>query len=140
MTNKSYGWPGEGAIEYVRTLIEGKTRRTAAPIISRLLTSELPDDPRIKRCTGCGYPFRDKTKPGNAKTCGEQCAKAKNAAKRKVSRGNNKQTVAVDYVFWLEYPYYVSERKMLSKSSRERSFSPEKMASIIAARQRSGKI
>lgn len=139
MTNKTYGWPGEGAIEYVRTLIEGKTRQTAAPIISRLLTNKLPDDPRIKRCESCYYPFRDMTKPGNAKTCGERCAKDKNAAKRKVSRGNNKP-VAVDYVFWLEYPYYVSEREMLSKSSRERSFSPEKMASIIAARQRAGKI
>jgi hypothetical protein len=139
MNGIKYGWPGAGAIEYACEQVNGMSREQAAPIIKRSLTYDMPDDPRIKRCIGCGYPFRDKTRPGNAKTCGEDCAKAKNAVKRKVSR-RQIQRISVDYVWWLEYPYYVSEWKMLSKSSRERSFSPEKMAAIIAARQAAGKI
>jgi hypothetical protein len=131
--------PGEGAIEYARTLTVGLTREQSAPIIRNLL-ADSPADPRVKRCVCCGYPFRDKTRPGNAKVCGGSCTLDKNARNRRIKRGEKSIRVPVDYVFWLEYPYYVSERAMLSKTSRERSYSPDKLATIIAARQTAGKI
>ncbi|MFR9710270.1 hypothetical protein ACL02P_12750 [Paenibacillus sp. MB22_1] len=102
------------------------------------------DDPRIKRCEVCGYPFRDKTRPGNAKVCGDTCKTTRKTVQRaeqrkvKPARGVTvKPNKQIRYVWWLEYPYWVTEKWMLNHvGSYERPRDPDKLAYIIAAKER----
>lgn len=121
--------PGEGAIEYVTLLTTGLSREEAASIIRHLFT-EPPADPRVKQCETCGYYFRDKTKPNNARVCSQRsCKTARKSAQRSVQ-----PTV---YTWWLEYPYWLTEKSMLSRAwSYERPRDPDKLAQIMAAKQR----
>ncbi len=135
--------PGEGAIEYATELTAGLTREQAAAVIRRLLTQP-GGDPRIKQCEVCGYPFRDNTRPGNAKVCGPTCKTAQKAAQKarqrkvKPARGVTvKPDKPIRYVWWLEYPYWVSEKWMLNHvGSYERPRDPDKLAYIRAAKER----
>lgn len=131
--------PGQGAIEYARECVEGLSWQQAKATIQRLLTSP-PEDPRIKRCNGCGYLFRDKTRPGNAKVCGDSCKTIVKSKQKQVQRARKatiKTNKPIKYVYWLEYPYWVPERAMFSSvGSYERPFDSEKLGQIVAARER----
>lgn len=131
--------PGEGAIAYARELTLGMTRKQAALIVSKLLTED-SEDRKIKRCTCCGYPFRDATRNNSAKVCGKSCKTDIKSAQRAVQRGAKvkiKMNKPITYTWWLEYPYWLSEKAMLSHTgSYERPYSPEKMAQISAAKGR----
>jgi hypothetical protein len=138
-------YPGEGAIEYIRTRINGLNREQAAVVIQKL-NANPPNDPKIKRCTYCDYLFRDKTKNGSSKVCGESCRtpvkskqksnqRAKKEIPNRAESGNAKVKIKVPYVWWLEYPYYVTEAIMLSRVGRyERPFG--NVEDISAARDR----
>lgn len=134
--------PGDGAIEFARHLIEGLDRSAAISMLGDLLAlndAALMEahDPRVKRCLICHYPFRDRTRPGNAKVCGAPCTTAKKTTQKQIQRKRNDQPIRklVPYVWWIEYPYWTSERAMLSRVwSYERP--SEKIAEIHAAKIR----
>lgn len=132
--------PGEGAIEYVRTLIGGANREQAAVILQKLRNDPPPDDPRVKICNFCGYLFRDKTKPNNAKVCGKSCKKFTNTLQRQIQRSKSmvvKPKKFTLYQWWHEYPFWAQEKAMLSRAwSYEKPFDPDKIEQISAARQR----
>lgn len=124
--NDDFGWPGEGAVELGRELVAGLIYEEARLVIRKLLAGELlADDPRIKRCAICGYPFRDKTKPRNATVCGQTCATERDRirkaqeraeeAKEKPKAKKTKKTKPVSYYWWLEYPFFITEKRMLSR-------------------------
>lgn len=77
--------PGEGAVEYAKSLTEGLTREEAASIIHTIMIGPF-EDPRVKWCVVCGYPFRDVTRPGNAKVCGPTCKTMQKTAQRRKQR------------------------------------------------------
>ncbi|MED4918684.1 hypothetical protein [Geobacillus thermodenitrificans] len=142
--NEYRGWPGPGAVEFARQYVEGLTREEALPVIKRLLKGELhdPTDKRIKRCAYCGYYYRDKTKPNNSKTCSRECKIDFDTLNRKKKRAdqallNPKKKKETTYVWWLEYPFYISEYEMLKRSWKcEVPYAPDKLAEIRAAQQR----
>lgn len=135
--------PGEGAIEYASEVTADLTREEAAITIHKMMT-EPSADPRVKRCEVCGYPFRDKTRPGNAKVCGPSCKTAQKTAQKrqqrkvKPARGVTvKPNKPIRYVWWLEYPYWVTEKWMHNHvGSYERPHDPDKLARIQTAKQR----
>lgn len=121
--------PGEGAIEYAAELTAGLTREEAAVIIRKLLR-EPGDDPRIKRCEVCGYPFRDKTRPGNAKVCGPSCKtirKTEQKAEQRARKDAGKPK---------KPRRYDEEAFMRRLWNREKPYDPDKLAQIAAARDR----
>ncbi|MNW48029.1 hypothetical protein [Paenibacillus polymyxa] len=135
--------PGEGAVEYAKSLTEGLTRKEAASIIHTVMIGPF-EDPRVKWCVVCGYPFRDVTRPGNAKVCGPTCKTMQKTAQRRKQRQVKprrnitiKAAKPVRYLWWLEYPYWTSESWMLSHvGSYERPHDPDKLLTIAAAKQR----
>ena len=70
-----YREPGKGAIEFARQFVEGRTRDEAIEILRDLLNGNLHDktDKRIKKCSTCGYYYRDRTKNNSSKTCSREC-------------------------------------------------------------------
>ncbi|WP_019722268.1 hypothetical protein [Heyndrickxia coagulans] len=148
--DQTYRNPGTGAIEFAKKYVEGLTVKEALPAIERLLKGELhdPADKRIKRCTYCGYYYRDKTRPNNSKTCSRECKIANDTLKRAKKRADAallkpekerdiRKEMYTYHAYWLEYPYYISEHYMLRRAhNHERPFAPDKLAQIDAAKQR----
>ncbi|UTY65831.1 hypothetical protein [Bacillus velezensis] len=139
--------PGEGAIEFAIGFVKNKTRAEALPIIKRLLQGDVHDagDKRIKRCAYCGYYYRDQTKPNNSKTCSQFCKtdldtlrrKKKNADKALLTSDKSLKKMEKLYVWWLDYPFWISEREMINRSwKHEKPVSSEKLAMHDAAKQR----
>jgi len=119
-----YGWPGEGAINYACEQLAGLTREQAAASIPRLL-KELPDDKRVKRCDYCGYPWRDDSLRNTRRTCSEECKTGIKSLQRRQQRADKalladktkKRTKREqNYIWWLEYPFWLSEYEMLKQS------------------------
>lgn len=130
--------PGEGAVEFAREYSKGLSRDHARRVFVELLSNP-PSDPKIKKCAYCGYPFRDKTKNNSAMVCGPTCKTGIKTKQRRVqrARGNIKTTKQPQYYYWLEYPFWISEKAMLSKAwSYERPYAPEKLQMISDARDR----
>lgn len=136
--------PGEGAIEYAAEITAGLPRAAAAIVIRRAMT-EPSADPRIKSCEVCRYPFRDKTKNRSATVCGAECKTTKKSAqkrqqRKKVKRVHNvtvKPSKPIRYLFWLEYPFWIKEKWMIKHAgSYERPYDADKIAQIMAAKQR----
>lgn len=144
MTAYSYGEPSEGAIEFARQLTEGLSHESAGEIIEKVLSlddAELADKygQKVKRCVVCRYPFRDPTKNGSSTVCGEECKTAKKSRQKAIQRGRLKEDERkpVYYIWWLEYPYWTSEKAMLSRvGSYERPYDPSKLVKMDAARER----
>jgi uncharacterized Zn finger protein (UPF0148 family) len=120
--------PGEGAVEYAAELTEGLTREEAAAIIRKLLR-EPSADPRIKRCEICGYPFRDKTRPGNAKVCGPSCKTTRKTVQRAEQRARK------DVNKPKRERRYDQEAFMRRLWNYEKPYDPDKLAQIAAARE-----
>ncbi|MFD0827096.1 hypothetical protein ACT8ZR_15765 [Neobacillus sp. M.A.Huq-85] len=146
----NYRNPGEGAIEFAITFVEGLSMAEALPILRQLKDGELHDaaDKRIKRCEWCGYYYRDKTKPNNSKVCGPSCKFAKDNLAKAIKKADAallkpkkaksfQQEMYTFYSYWLEYPAYLSEHYMLKRAHRyETPFSHDKLEQIDAAKQR----
>lgn len=141
-----YREPGKGAIEFARQFVEGRTRDEAIEILRDLLNGNLHDktDKRIKKCSTCGYYYRDRTKNNSSKTCSRECKikrdtlrrAEKNAEKALLKQKTDKEIEKL-YLFWLDYPFFISEKYMSRKVREyESSYSYEKLALIDAARQR----
>ncbi|MGG1644138.1 hypothetical protein ACIFQM_23250 [Paenibacillus sp. NRS-1782] len=135
--------PGEGAVEYAKSLTEGLRREEAASIIHTIMIGPF-EDPRVKRCAVCGYPFYDRTRNRWAEVCGPSCKTVRKSAQRREQRqvksGRSvsiKTNKPIRYLWWLEYPYWTSERWMNSHvGSYERPHDPDKLLTIAAAKQR----
>jgi hypothetical protein len=131
-------YPGEGAIEYARTLITGLSREQAAIVIENLLNDAPSDDPRVKFCSNCGYPFRDKTKPNMAKVCGPACKSAVKTIQKRIQRtglSTVKVKMPIYYQWWQEYPFFSPHEAMQNRVwSYERPHG--NVEAIIAAKDR----
>ncbi|MEW9700706.1 hypothetical protein [Paenibacillus sp. SI8] len=117
--------PGTGAVEYARSLTAGMTREQAAIALSRAYRI---NDARIKRCDYCGYLFRDESKRNLRQTCCGECKTALKTLQRRQQRADKalltgeppkvkrKTKRDVYYVWWLEYPFWLSEYEMLKQT------------------------
>ncbi|WP_199880716.1 hypothetical protein [Bacillus massiliglaciei] len=146
---RGYRNPGAGAVEFASQFTINLSEVQALPVIADILAGKLYDiaDKRIKRCGWCAYPYRDKTKPNNSKTCSPGCKYAKDnfakAVKKAETALTNPKPMSFErnqytyYADHLEYPFYLSEHYMLKRAHRwESPFSPDKLALIDAATQR----
>lgn len=72
---QTYKYPGKGAVDFAKELVDGMSREDAASIIKKVNEGGYLDesDQRAKRCAYCGYFYRDKTKPNNSRTCCKEC-------------------------------------------------------------------
>lgn len=123
MGEVKYREPGTGAIEFARQYTEGLTRDQAAPIISDLMRGELNDesDRRIKRCDHCGYYWRDDSMRNTKRTCSDDCKRSLKTLQRRQQRADQallnpkprKRTLMDDYIYWLEYPFWINEYSMI---------------------------
>ncbi|MEH7401589.1 hypothetical protein V7148_11420 [Gottfriedia acidiceleris] len=117
--------PGTGAIEYAKKLTVGLTREEAAPIIEALMRGELnnPADNRVKRCDYCSYWWHDESLRNNKRTCSDRCRtkiKSLHTSERRAKEAllnpepkEKKHTLMDDYIWWIEYPYWLNEYSMI---------------------------
>lgn len=118
-----YREPGAGAIEFTKQFIVGMDRSEVAEIIGEVTRGELhdPADRRVKRCDYCGYFWRDDSLRNTKKTCSDDCKRSIKTLQRRKQREKQelinpkpkKRTLMDDYVYWLEYPYWINEYSML---------------------------
>lgn len=124
MTNKTrYRNPGAGAVEFAAEFTAGFDRQESAPVISALLRGELhdPADKRIKRCDHCGYYWRDDSLRNTKRTCSNECKTGVKTLQRRQQRADaallnpkpRKHTLMDDYIWWLEYPFWIHEYSMI---------------------------
>lgn len=122
--NTLYRKPGKGAIQFAMQFIDGLSEEEAKSVIVRLLAGELHDktDKRIKRCVFCGYYWRDDSLRNTKKTCSDECHTGKKTLQKRKQRERKalldqnkeyKHKLEDDYIFWLEYPYWLSESSMI---------------------------
>jgi hypothetical protein len=115
--------PGAGAIDYTKQFTEGLTRDQAAPVITALLKGELhdPTDKRVKRCDYCGYYWRDDSLRNTRRTCSSECKTGIKTLQKRQQRADaallnpqpRKRTLMDDYIWWLEYPFWINEYSMI---------------------------
>ncbi|MCY7919720.1 hypothetical protein [Bacillus vallismortis] len=147
-TIQTFRHPGEGAVQFAAELVENHTRESAVPIINRLLKGDLHDqsDKRIKKCAYCGYYYRDRTKPNNSKTCSQGCKTDLDTLRRVMKRADkallNPKKKKLDsienaYIWWLDYPFWISEREMINRSWKyEHLATDKKIEDMLAAKYR----
>jgi hypothetical protein len=119
----NYREPGVGAIIFAKQYTKGLSRIEALPIVEQLLMGELHDqsDRRIKRCDYCGYYWRDDSLRNTKRTCGDYCKRKIKTLQTRQQRADKallnpkpkKQTLMDDYLWWLEYPFWIQEYSML---------------------------
>lgn len=124
--------PGEGAISYAREVTRGMGRQRAAEVIANL-REYLPDDPQVKFCVNCGFPFRDMTRPGNAKTCGYSCKTDRKSAQKAIQRARKAAGMPPKAN---KIPKYDENGYMMRVWRKETPKSPAKLEQIAAARER----
>ena len=122
---KTYREPGTGAIEFAKQYTVGIDRNEAKQVISELLRGSLHDvsDKRVKRCDYCGYYWRDDSLRNTKRTCCDGCKKGVKTLQRREQRANEallnpdpkpkKHRLIDDYIWWLEYPFWIHEYSML---------------------------
>ncbi|AST93264.1 hypothetical protein BC6307_19375 [Sutcliffiella cohnii] len=151
MGRLKYKEPGTGAIEYAKQFTEGLTLEQSAPIIAQLLRGELHDatDRRIKRCDYCGYYWRDDSLRNTKRTCCEDCKRSLKTMQRRQQRADKellnpkprKRTLMDDYIWWLEYPFWINEYSMIKIGWKyEVPCAPNKLSRIEGAKERSYKM
>ncbi|MEK5107220.1 hypothetical protein MHI57_10750 [Cytobacillus sp. FSL K6-0129] len=139
---------GDGAIEFARQFIEGLHREFALIAIKDLNEGNLLDgtDKRVKRCDYCGYWWRDESSRNRKQTCSKECKKNIKTMQRRQQRADlellnpkpkKKTRRENNYVWWLEYPFWLNEYEMLKNTwKNEVPHSPSKISQISAAKQR----
>jgi hypothetical protein len=117
--------PGIGSIEFARQFTEGLTQEQALPVIKQLMAGDLHDasDKRVKRCDYCGYLWRDVSLRNTKRTCCEECKTGIKSIQRQEQRANKellnpepksrKHRLIDDYIWWLEYPFWINEYSMI---------------------------
>jgi hypothetical protein len=124
MNGIKYGWPGAGAIEYARRQVSGLSREQAALIMRNLLTGT-SSEKRVKRCAYCGYRWRDESLRNTLRTCSDECKTAAKTLQKRQQRADKallsgktkkKTKKAENYIWWLEYPFWLNEYEMLKNA------------------------
>jgi len=115
--------PGEGAIEFARSFVAGYSIDEARPIVKRLVMGELHDgtDKRVKTCKYCGYYWRDDSLRNTKGTCCDDCQRGLKKLQTRQRRADQallnpkprKRTLMDDYIWWLEYPFWINEYSMI---------------------------
>jgi hypothetical protein len=125
MGKTTYRNPGPGAIEYAKQFTEGLSREEASSAMTALLRGELndPADKRVKCCDYCGYYWRDDSMRNTKRTCSDECKTSIKTMQKQEQRANaallnpepkkKKRTLMDDYIWWLEYPFWVDEYSMI---------------------------
>jgi hypothetical protein len=139
---------GSGAVEYARQITQGLTRDQTASIMPALLRGELndPTDKRVKRCDYCGYWWRDDSSRNRKQTCSDDCKRGIKTMQRREQRANKellnpkpkikKHRLIDDYIWWLEYPFWVQEYSMIKLGWKyEKNMSVAKMDYIRAKQE-----
>lgn len=120
-----YRNPGHGSILFAEAFIIGATdRQESLMILSQIYNGEIPvQDKRVKRCDYCGYYWRDDSLRNTKKTCSDECKTGIKTMQRRRQREKKellnpepkkkKHTLMDDYIWWLEYPYWLNEYSML---------------------------
>ncbi|MBA1162689.1 MULTISPECIES: hypothetical protein [Bacillus subtilis group] len=143
-TIQTFRNPGEGAVQFAAEFVENQTRESALPIINSLLKGDLhdPTDKRIKKCAYCGYYYKDRTKPNNSKTCSKGCKTDLDTLRRAMKRADEalldpkkKESGSIDsaYIWWVEYPFWLSEREMLKRAWKYEHLATDKEIEIMLA-------
>lgn len=147
-TKTTYQEPGEGAIEFARQYVDGMTRQEAKPIIDALLRGEVHEktDKRIKRCDYCGYWWRDDSLRNTRRTCSDECKRGIKTLQRRQQRADaellnpkpkKKTKRDSNYIWWLEYPFWLNEYEMLKNTWKyDVPYAPAKLGQICASKQR----
>lgn len=123
MTTKNDRDYGKGAIEFALQFIEGLSMAEALPVLQALNNGELHDrsDKRIKRCDYCERLWRDDSLRNTKRTCSDECKRDIKTMQRRDQRANDallnpkprKRTLMDDYIWWLEYPFWIQEYSMI---------------------------
>lgn len=132
--------PGTGATEYARNLTVGLTREKAAVVIQ----THTPEDRRVKHCDYCGCLWRDGSLRNTSRTCCDECKtslkteqRARQRAEKALLSGKVKKKTKRDlnYVWWLEYPFWLDEYEMLKLSWKYEVPTDFEKLDIISAQQ-----
>ncbi|WP_083413124.1 hypothetical protein [Bacillus massilinigeriensis] len=124
MTDKTrYRNPGAGAVEFAAEFLAGFKREEAAVLAPALLRGELhdPSDKRVKRCGHCGYYWRDNSLRNTKRTCSDECKTGIKSLQKRQQRADaalldtkpKKHKLMDDYIWWLEYPFWIHEYSMI---------------------------
>lgn len=139
---QTYKYPGKGAVEFAKELVDGMSREEAASIIKKVNKGDYIDksDRRVKRCAHCGYFYHDKTKPNNSRTCCKECKIDLDTFNRKKKKAdqellNPTKKAEIKYVWWLEYPYWVTEKEMIKWSWKYEAPYPTDEIAIMTAKK-----
>ena len=120
----TYREPGQGAIDYATELLRAEGNSTTWGTV-RSIIADLPDEKRVKRCDYCGYPWRDGSLRNRKHTCSDECKtgiktlqRAAQRADKALLSGKKKKKTKRDenYIWWLEYPFWLDEYEMLKQS------------------------
>jgi hypothetical protein len=139
MNEMKYGWPGAGAIKYASVFVDGLTREQAAPIIRKLL-AEPPAEKRVKQCDYCGYWWLDDSLRNTKRVCSDECKTGiktfqrwqQRADKALLSGKTKKKTKRdINYVWWLEYPFWLDEYEMLKNTWKHEATHDEGLLDFI---------
>src|SRR5690606_27898951 len=143
-TENIYREPGAGAIEFAKQYVIGH-REFDLLSMSKLLDGDLhdPEDKRVKRCDYCGYFWRDDSLRNTKKTCSDDCKRSIKTLQRRKQREKQellnpkprKRTLMDDYVYWLEYPYWVNEYSMLKIGWKFERPASESLMDYIEAKE-----
>lgn len=136
-------YPGPGAVAFANQYIEGLGRAEALTVITQLHAGNLHDvtNRRIKRCDYCQYIWNDDSLRNTKRTCSDECKRAIKTLQRRQQRADQellnpkprKHTLMDDYVYWLEYPYWIKEYSMIKIGWRfERPMGVNAMSAIDA--------
>lgn len=151
VTKIQYREPGAGAIEFTKQYTEGLAMYEAAPVIKQLMKGDLHDqtDKRVKRCDYCGYYWRDDSLRNTKRTCSDECKKNVKTMQRRQQRADKelldpnpkpkKHTLMDDYLWWLEYPFWIQEYSMIKVGWKfEKPSGVGLMDYVEASRERMG--
>lgn len=112
---------GPGAQAYLKQFFErGMTREEVRLVVQRVESIAMQDK-RVKKCNFCGGYWHDDSLRNTKKTCSDECKTGIKTLQRRKQRERQeliapkpkKRTLADDYVYWLEYPYWINEYSML---------------------------
>jgi len=122
--------PGEGAINYAIYIVENyddsklKNREDLLNLMYAIMT-QMPPHKRVKRCEYCGYVWYDDSLRNTKKTCSAECKTGIKTLQRRMQRADRallqrkprkKTKKEINYIWWLEYPFWLDEYEMLKHS------------------------
>lgn len=130
MSNIIYREPGAGAVDFAQVTIElidvsDITTRDDLLALMHFIMTHKTNEKRVKRCDFCGYQWYDDSLRNTRKTCSSECktgiktlqrAKQRETARLIARQVRKKTKRELNYYYWFEYPFWLSEYEMLKQS------------------------